>query len=392
MRIKVGDFKLEESEKKEIIKWLDDGRISEGPNVKLFEEKWAEYIGVKHCTLVNSGTSALIAGIHALKQLSIIKEKTKVITTPLTYIATSNAIALSNLEPVYVDVDEETFVITPDNIKSELEKNNKDFSLILPVHLIGYPVDMDKINKIAKDYSLKVLEDAAQAHGTTYKGKKTGSMSDLAIFSFYIAHNIQVGELGAIVTNNTELNKTLKKVKANGRVCDCEICTRNIKCVKEDQGYDPRFTHEFISYNFKTTEFPAILALQQFTKIKEIINKRRQNVKYLNEGLESISDKLKLPLYSKDVSYLAYPLVLKDKNINRKKLCLELEKKGIETRPLFGCIPTQQPAFAYLKEKYKNKLPIAEKLGKNAFYIGCHQYLTQDDLDFVIKAFKELLK
>lgn len=391
MRIKVGDLRLGELDKQEILNWLENGRISEGPNVALFEKEWANFIGTKHCTLVNSGTSAVIAGLCALKHLGLVKEKTKVITTPVTYIATSNAIVHSNLEPVYVDIDKETFNITPENIKALLETSEEDFSLILPVHLMGYPADMDEINKIAKKHGLKTFEDSAQAHGTIYKGKKLGSMSELSAFSFYIAHNIQVGELGAIVTDSTELNKTLKKIKANGRMCDCNICTRNTKCAKENENYDPRFTHELIGYNFKTTEFPAILALQQLKRVDEIINKRKENVKYLNEGLAKLSDKIQLPVYSKNVSYLAYPLVIKDKKINRQKLCIDLEKKGIETRPLFGCIPTQQPAFSYLKEKYKNRLPTAEYIGKNAFYVGCHQYLTQDDLDFIIKSFKETL-
>lgn len=392
MRIKVGDFKLERAEKQEIITWLDSGKVSEGQNVKAFEEEWARYVGVKHCTLVNSGTSALIAGLRALQHLKLIKEKSRVVTSPLTYIATSNAIVNSGLEPVYVDVDKETFNITPENIKAFLENNNQDVSLILPVHLIGYPAKMDEINKIAKQHGLLTFEDSAQAHGTIYKNKKTGSMSELSIFSFYIAHNIHAGELGAVVTNNTELNKTIIKIKANGRICDCDICTRDTSCEKEGESFDPRFVHEIIGYNFKTTEFPAILAKQQLKKIDKIIRQRQENVKYLNEGLEKFSDQLQLPLYSKDISYLAYPIVVKNKQIDRKKLCSKLEKEGIETRPLFGCIPTQQPAYSHLKKEYEGKLPNAEYLGRNAFYIGCHQYLTQDDLDFVTTTFKKCLK
>ena len=310
----------------------------------------------------------------------------------MTYTATSNAIVNSNLEPVYVDVDKETFAITPENIKALLENSDEDFSLILPVHLMGYPAKMDEINKIAKEYNLKTFEDSAQAHGTFYNGKKTGSMSYLSIYSFYIAHNMQAGELGAVVTDDTELNRAVTKIKANGRMCDCGICTRNIKCKNENQPFDPRFTHEMIGYNFKTTEFAAILALQQLKKVDEIIRKRQENVKYLNEGLEKFSNQLQLPIYSKDVSYLAYPVSIKDKKINRKNLCMNLEKEGVETRPLFSCIPMQQPAYAHFKKKYEGQLPNAEYLGKNTFYIGCHQYLTQDDLDFIVNSIGKCLK
>ena len=136
-------------------------------------------------------------------------------------------------------------------------------------------------------------------------------------------------------------------------------------------------------------EFQAALGITQLKKADWITQKRNENVKYLNEGLEEYSDVLQLPKYSKDISYLAYPIVIKKPDIiSRKKLRSELEKRGVETRPLFGCIPTQQPAYKYLKEKYEGKLPNAEYIGKNAFYIGCHQYLEQEDLDFVIEKIK----
>jgi len=301
-----------------------------------------------------------------------------------------------------VDTDIETFNITPDNIKTQLEKvdDPSEFTLILPVHLMGYPCDMDKINKIAKKYGIYVFEDSAQAHGTKYKGKKTGSLSLLSDFSFYVAHNIQAGELGAITTNDYEIIRLIKKIKAHGRYCDCPTCTRNTigcppkvkKLQKSMDDFDPRFTHDMIGYNFKTMEFPAALALVQLKRIDFIIKKRQENVKYLNENLGKFSDVLQLPKISKNISYLAYPiLIIKPEIISRKKIRLELEKNGIENRILFGCIPTQQPSFAYLKNKYEGKLTNAEFIGSNAFYIGCHQYLTQEDLDFVVKAFNKIL-
>jgi len=123
-------------------------------------------------------------------------------------------------------------------------------------------------------------------------------------------------------------------------------------------------------------------------KIAWIIERRRENVKYLNEGLEKYSSLIQLPKYDKNVSYMAYPIVIKSPNkICRKKIRMELERRGIESRPLFGCIPTQQPAYHYLKEKYEGKLPIAESVGSNGLYIGCHQYLVREDLDYIIKAF-----
>jgi len=218
MKVNVGDFQIGEEERRAINEVLDSGKITEGSKVKNFEIKLAEYTGTKYAVAVNSGTSALIAGIAALKRADEGKwdSKTKVITAPVTYVATSNAVVLNELEPVFVDIDPLTFSITPENIKAHLEEADDpgEYGAILPVHLMGYPCDMDKINKIAKEYGLNVIEDSAQALGTTYKGKQAGSQSDFSIFSFYIAHNVQAGEMGAVVTDDPDIWRLVKKIKS----------------------------------------------------------------------------------------------------------------------------------------------------------------------------------
>lgn len=399
--IKVGDFKLGEKEKTAINEVLDSGRLSEGPKVAEFEKKWAEYVGTHYCVATSSGSGALTTALSALKYAFNLSAGTKVITSPLTYIADVSSIVTVGFEPVFVDIDPVTFGITPESIDNHLKKakNLKSYSIILPVDLMGFPVQIDKINNIAKKYGLFVLEDAAQAHGSLYKGRKCGSQSLISIFSFYIAHNIQAGEMGAINTNNSTLAKLCKKIKAQGRVCDCPICTRGkgicpgLSRYKDKAGdFDPRFTHELIGYNFKTMEFQAALGLTQLERVKEIIKKRQKNVYYLNSKLTKFNNFLQLPYYSEDISYLAYPVVIKNpKYLSRKKIRDKLEEKGIETRPLFGCIPTQQPVFSYLSKDYLGKLPIAEYVGANGFYIGCHQYLTKEDLDYIGDSLKRIL-
>jgi perosamine synthetase len=399
--IRVGELRIGEEEKKIINEVLESGRISEGPKVKEFEEKFSAFVGTRYSVAVSSGTAALITGLEATKIKLGVKQGQKVLTTPLTYISTSNAIVLTRLDPVYVDVDEVTFNITPENIRICLEevRDPSQFSLILPVHLMGYPCEMNEINSIAKDYGLSVFEDSAQAHGTVYSGHKTGSLSLLADFSFYIAHNIQAGELGAITTNDREIRRLCRTIKANGRACDCDICQRSegkcpkMKAYKGSDDFDPRFTHDVIGYNFKTMEFQAALALVQLEKADYIKRRRSEIVKYLNDGLSQYSDLLQLPKFDPDVSYLAYPLVIKKPpKLSRRKLRMSLEALGIETRPLFGCIPMQQPAYSYLKKIYRGKLPVAENIGANGFYLGCHQYLADEELDFIIQGFKKIIK
>lgn len=399
-KIHVGDFKLKSAEKKAINDVLNSGRLSEGKKVNEFERKWAKFTGTKYCIATSSGAGALITGLTALKYRYNLPQGTKVITTPVTYIADSSAILSVGFKPVYVDVDPVNFVITPEVIENylKLNKNHNKYTIVLPVDLMGFPVKIDRINKIAKKYKLLVFDDASQAHGTKYKGKKVGSKALLSSFSFYIAHNIQAGEMGAIITNDMEIAKLCRKIKAQGRACECPVCTRSIgKCplIKNHKGnddYDPRFIHDLVGYNFKTMEFQAALALTQLKKVKWIIKKRQSNVKFLNKHLKKYSNILQLPTFSKKISYLAYPLVIKNcKIISRKELRTRLEDLGIETRPLFGCIPTQQPAFNYLEKQYKNKLPNADYVGENGFYIGCHQYLEEKDLKYMVEVFNKIL-
>lgn len=373
--IRVGDYKITQKDKDIVMKVLESGQLSEGKMVREFEQKWAEFIGTKYCVLTNSGTSALIACLSVLKNYTLNRD---VVTSPLTFIATINAIVLSGFNPIFGDVDRETFVLKPFNYNT---------SIFIPVHLYGYPVDLDKFHY---QYT---IGDCCEAHGSLYNSRKVGSIEDMGCFSFYIAHNIQVGDMGAITTNNKELYEQLKAIKAHGRLCKCSICTRTQgTCPHKKEQFDPRFTHTIIAYNFKTTEIQAALGLNQLEIADEIIKKRQENVKYFNDGLQEVKDILQLPKYDTNVSYLAYPLIVKEPGvIHRNQLCKELETRGIETRPLFACVPTQQPAYEYMKKQWIGKLPNAEWLGANGLHIGCHQYLTKENLDYIIKTMKGII-
>lgn len=400
IRVRVGEFRVDNEIRDAVERVLCSGRVSEGEETRGFEASFARYIGTRYAVAVNSGTSALIAGLTAFNARTKGKPRQKngVITSPLTYVATANSIILANMEPIFVDVDPNTFAMLPCEVEDTLEKDDSGgIGMILPVHLMGYVCDMDHLKGLASSHDLILFEDSSQAHGSTYKGRRAGSLADASAFSFYIAHNIQAGELGALLTNDREIARLVRKIKANGRICDCLICTRSKgKCPKFRKGrgeWDPRFMHDMIGYNFKTMEFPTAIAAAQIAKADEIAGKRRKNVKTFNDLLSVHADILRLPVYSNDVSYLGYPLVIKDpKKLNREKLQLSLESNGVETRPLFGCIPIHQPAFAHLRKQYKGKLPNAEYLGAHGFYIGCHQYLTEDDLHFVKKAFDKSLR
>ena len=395
--VRIGDIKIGDEERASVMEVLQSEWLSEGPKVRKFESLWAQYVGTGFCVAVNSGSSALLAGLYALlydKRFGKVRRGSKVITSPVTYVATSNAIVLAGMEPVYVDIDPHTFTLKADQIEDLLKNGEPDeYSIILPVHLMGYPNDMDTINRLAEKYDLVVFEDSSQAHGSLYKGQRTGSLSLLSSYSFYVAHNIQVGEMGATVTRDRKIRSLLRKVKSNGRICSCSLCSRSEgNCPHAEAKFDPRFTHDLIGFNFKTTEFQAAIAIPQIKRAEEIIKARQGNVKYLSEKLSQYSDLLDLPAYSDDISYLAYPMIIKDKTIDREEFMRKLELNGIETRPLFGCIPTQQPAYRHLRQQYEGRLPNADFVGSAGCYVGCHQYLGHKELDLIAAAIGSVIK
>jgi dTDP-4-amino-4,6-dideoxygalactose transaminase len=387
MRIPVGDFVLNKEEKDAIVSVLERGRISEWRMVREFEESFARYVGSRYCVAVNSGTSALMAGLLALMQddrFPKARRGAKVITSPVTYVATANALVVLGFEPVFADIDDLTFALLPEKVEEAiLREGPETVAGILPVHLMGYSNDMDKLTRIASRYNLFLFEDSAQAHGTVYKGRKTGSLGHLADFSFYIAHNIQAGEMGCITTDDEQIYKAVTKLKANGRACTCVVCTRHEGVCPflkpgplDEQDIDPRFLHDMIGLNFKTTEFSAALAVTQIRKADWIFATRIENVRLLNELLRPLASRLRLPLFDPSVSYLAYPfLLLENSGISRARFRHEIERRGLENRPLFGCIPSYQPSFLPWKAKHAGLLPNAETVGKTGVYIGCHQYL-----------------
>jgi len=387
----VGDLVVDDDIRQAVLRVLDSGRFSEGPEVSSLEREWADYVGTRHAVAVSSGTSALISAILALVHADTpVAAGQRAITTPVTYAADSNAIVLCGMEPAYVDIDPDTFCIRPDAVECLLEAQGADgFGLILPVHLMGYPVDMGALSSLARKHGLCLVEDAAQAHGADVGGRRAGSWGDLSVFSFYIAHNIQAGELGVVNTNEPVLAGLVRQLKANGRACDCPSCTRAAgKCPREpadrESDVDPRFDHVRVGYNFKATEWSAAIARAQLARADEILDHRRGIFAAYGARLAAHRSWLRLPPVRQGASPFAYPLVIKpEAGVTRGAVRSALSAAGIESRPLFGCIPTQQRAFSHLAARYAGKLPVAEEIGSRGFYIGCHQSVTEEDVAYV---------
>ncbi|MBU2100921.1 DegT/DnrJ/EryC1/StrS family aminotransferase [Candidatus Micrarchaeota archaeon] len=395
-RIGIGEFYFEEEGKKIMLDIIKRNAISEGKYCREFEKEFAEYIGTKNAVICNSGTSALMLVLQALKYHSKYKipEGKKVIMPALTYIATANSIATTNFEPVFIDINKDDFCINTELLKEHIEgiDDIKEYAGIMPVHLMGYPAEMNKINKIAEKNGLIVIEDSAEAHGSIYDGKRTGNLSFAGCFSFYLAHNIQVGEVGMITTNDEELTDKCNRLKGNGRLCYCNVDEiHSGKCTHQMNEFHPRYLHDMIGYNFKSMEYQGAIGTVQMKKIKWLLRQRQENVKKLNEGLEELNgSSLILPKHSEEISYLGYPLVVIDEKISRNDIAQELVKKEIENRPIFNSIPTQQPAYEKYRKEYQGKVNTAEYIGNNGIYIGCHQYIKEEEIEYMIKSIKEI--
>ncbi|MGC8839713.1 MAG: DegT/DnrJ/EryC1/StrS family aminotransferase [Anaerolineae bacterium] len=381
-RVAIAEFVASPEQRRLVQEVLDSGRISEGPRVAQFERAWAEFVGSRFSVATNSGTSALMVGLLALRHRLGLPRGTKAITSALSFIATSNAIWHAGFEPVYVDVDPIRFHLLPDQVEALLAEGRPgEYGAIVPVHLMGYPAPMDRLLALGERYGVAVVEDAAQAHGSVYRGRRVGSLGVLGIFSFYISHNIQAGEMGAITTDDEAVDGLARRLKDQGRV------------YRTGEDLPRWFVHDLVGFNFKTLEFQAALALPQVAEAEAILRARRENVRGLNERLADLEEWFQLPEYDDAVGYLGYPLVVRpEAPFSRDAWCALLSARGIETRPLFRSIPTQQPAYAHLAEAYAGRVPNAEYLGERGFYLGCHQHLTSDDLDYVAETFADLAR
>lgn len=389
----IGDFKIAQAERNAINRVMDSGRISEWREVRAFEEEFADWMGVKHCVALSSGTAALMAGLKALEYLGMVSSarpfdnpnvpgwapveatrSARVLIPALTFIATANAVKLCGMLPIFGDVDQRTFTLRPNYVTVS------SIDVILPVHLFGFGADMKAINRAVRKRARTCVlcEDACEAHGTLIDGKKAGSLSTWGAFSFYIAHTIQAGELGALVTDDADIARVARQVKAHGRLCSCKQCTRNTTGCNRLKDGDPRFLAQFAGYNFKPMEWSAAIARAQLVKSSENIARRKANAETLTQLLLDGQDRFNLPKFRPVDVPMVYPIVLK--NGNRDETIVKLEATGVEARPCFGCIPLQQPAYAEYKRQYGGLLPVSEWVGESGFYVGCHQYLTQEQL------------
>lgn len=350
------------NELKYISDCISSGWISSiGKYIKRFEEEFSIYIGAKYGIATSSGTTALHL---ALVTLGIGKGDEVIIPT-LSFIATANCVAYTGAKPVFVDSEPHTWNIDPELIEEKITERTK---AIIPVHLYGHPADMAPIRDLAEDHSLVVIEDAAEAHGAEYRGKKVGSLGDAGCWSFYGNKIITTGEGGMITTNNDEIMEKAMLLRDHG------------------MSKEKRYWHLFIGYNYRMTNMQAAVGLAQVEKIEEYVALRRKNAKSYNELLRDLPNVTIPPEmeWAKNVYWLYSILVDK---IPRDDLIGILHDNGIDTRPFFYPMHKQPPYQKLCSEK----LSVAEDLAEKGLSLPSAPSLKEDQIDYICRIIGEAL-
>ncbi|MDP2672018.1 MAG: DegT/DnrJ/EryC1/StrS family aminotransferase [Candidatus Daviesbacteria bacterium] len=358
MKINLGELKVSDQQREIINNILDSGRITEGPYSRQFEEEFAKYTGVKHCIVCTNGTAGLMLVLQVLRNLA---DKPMTFLVPaLTFPATLNAVILTGHNAVLCDVGEDLQIDVDE--KTIVEKN---IDGIIPVHLMGYPCNMDRILELKERYGLFVIEDACESFGSSFNGKKVGSFGNCGVFSGYASHTVGVGEFGCITTDNDELATMIHSLKNHGRV-----------------GSSLKFEHKYVGYNSKTTEFMSGMALSELRRITEIISRRQSVAKRYVDNIKNVN-LFPFP-FSPDCSYLGFPIKAITKDY-RDKVINKLTNEGIETREMFPCLANQEAYHLMFDQGVLNlKLPVSQDSERRCFYIPCHQYLTDKQVDNII--------
>lgn len=336
---------------------------SSGKYIEKFEQGFSEYCGVRHGVSCCNGTAAIHLALEALG----IGRGDEVVVPTFSMIATANAVVYSGARPVLVDSELDTWNIDPNSIEEKITKRTK---AIMVVHTYGHPADMDRVNKIADEHGIAVIEDAAEAHGAEYKGKKAGSLSDVACFSFYANKIITTGEGGMLVTDD---KKTADRAKY----------------LRNHAFTEKRFLHKDLGFNYRFTNLQAAVGLAQLERIDDLVNARINNAHLYNRLLGHVRGVQTPPCayWAKNVYWMYSILIGKEFGLSRDMVMARLQEKGVETRPFF--VPMhRQPVYRKKDERfpsmtgnYKN----ADYLAKHGLYLPSSSSLSKNTIEEVCK-------
>jgi perosamine synthetase len=365
--IPITDLSFEGNELEYVTDCIKTGWVSSlGKYVHRFEDGFAAYCGAKHGIATSNGTTALHLALAAMG----IGPGDEVIIPTLTFVATANAVIYNGATPVFVDSEPETWNIDPEQIERKITERTR---AIIPVHIYGHPADMDPINEIAERHGLYVLEDAAEAHGATYKGRRTGGLADISCFSFYGNKILTTGEGGMVLTDNDEWNDKARWLR--------------------DHGMSPkkRYWHPVVGFNFRLTNLQAALGVAQLERIDEIIAIKRRNAARYAELLADVPHITLHPEadWATNVYWLYSILIGEGFPMSRDEAALALKERGIDSRGFFYLISDMPPYLEYAKGE---EFPVAAALSRKGINLPSSATLTDDQIVQVCDAIRELAR
>jgi CDP-6-deoxy-D-xylo-4-hexulose-3-dehydrase len=383
--------------------WLTYGRYS-----KEFEEKLANYLEIKYCYLVNSGSSANLLAFMALTSDSLGSRKVQrgdeVITVAAGFPTTVAPIIQYGAIPVFVDVDLETANI--DVSKLEIALSDKTRAVML-AHTLGNPFNIRAVKDFCNKHNLWLIEDNCDALGSKYKGQYTGTFGDIGTSSFYPPHHMTMGEGGAVYTNNDLLAKILLSMRDWGRDCRCPSGSDNICGHRFDKnfgelphGYDHKYVYSHFGYNLKVTDMQAAVGCAQLDKLSGFIDSRKRNWKLLRQGLENYSEVFMLPQATEnsDPSWFGFMLTLrKDVGISRDHIIKRLESNGIQTRMLFAGNIIKQPCFDTMRNdglgyRIIDQLTNTDIIMNQSFWVGVYPGMTEEMINYMLERISTAVK
>lgn len=377
--------------------WLTSGRYAHE-----FEEEFAKVMGVKHAMLCNSGSSANLLAVSALKSDRLGKralvDGDEVITLAAGFPTTVNPIIQNRLVPVFIDCELGTYDATAEQMQAALSPKTR---AIVMAHTLGNPFNLDAVMQIAKENKLFVIEDSCDAVGATYDGKPVGSFGDLSTASFYPAHHVTMGEGGCVQAKTASMRKIVESLRDWGRDCWCPTGEDNTCGRRFDwelgglpYGYDHKYTYSHIGYNLKLTDMQAAVGVAQLKKLPGFIAARRKNFNRLYQGLKKYEEFLILPETTpkSEPSWFGFLITIRPGSpFGRYDLVQHLESHRIGTRQLFGGNLLAQPAYQNIEHRVSGTLKNSEIISLNTFWIGVYPGLTDEMIDYMIGTLSQFI-
>jgi len=351
--ISIASPMIGDEEKQAVLDVLDSGMLAQGPRVKAFEESFAANCGVEHAVATSSGTTAL----HVALLAHGIGPGDEVITSPFTFIASANSILFTGARPVFVDIDPLTFNLDPDLVEGALTPRTK---AIMPVHLFGLVADMEPIMALADAHGLAVIEDACQAHGAEYHGRRAGCFGS-GCFSFYPTKNMTTGEGGIITTDDGDTAEACRVIRQHGM--------------------RRRYYHDELGYNFRMTDIHAAIGLAQLEKLERFNEARIANAAYLSEHLEGVAT----PTVPDGYRHVFHQYTIRVPDGRRDALRQSLQEAGVGTGVYYP-VPIHQQTYYTEELGYDVTLPQAERAAGEVLSLPVHPALSQDDLRAIVDA------